>query len=464
MHGGSESEHSRVKKNAASSADLVDAAWDTLADEVESLCQRALVHERDFEAMEQAARTLGLSLVCHLVESCMNADTGDCPGPETPCPDCQQMARHAGRRKRTLTTALGTMTLERAWHHCAHCHSGFAPRDHQLHLQPGSLSPAVTRMVGITAGRISFERSSDLIRALAGLTVSAKTVERHAESLGRRIAGDEADWIEVEPSQAGTLYLGMDGTGIPVRKSETAGRKGKQADGRAKTREVKLACVWSAESVNQKTGNPQRDPGAVTCSAAIESIASLDTDSEPAAFSRRVERELERRGFRNVVRRVGVADGAVWIWIWTDEQVPDAIQVVDIHHAKEHVGDAARAIFGDHADLGKAWSRRWRDELDQPGGVKRLVKELRSHGKVVRSEVKYFTNNRKRMRYSKFRAQGICVSSGVLEGACKSIVGNRLKLGGMHWTVEGANAIIALRCCVESNRFDDFRERQVGAM
>ncbi len=164
------------------------------------------------------------------------------------------------------------------------------------------------------------------------------------------------------------------------------------------------------------------------------------------------------------MRRVVVADGAVWIWNWTDEQVPDAIQVVDIHHAKEHGGDAARAIFGDHTDLSKAWSQRWRDELDKPGGVKRLIKELRSHGKVALSEVKYLTSNRKRMRYSKFRAQGICVSSGVLEGTCKSIVGNRLKLGDMHWTVEGANAIIALRCCVESNRLDDFRERQAGSI
>lgn len=293
------------------------------------------------------ACTIGLSWMGRRAESCINADTGDCPGPETPGPDCRQMARHAGRRKRMPTTAPGTMTLERAGHHCAHCHSGFAPRDHRFHRQPGPLFPAVTRMAGITAGQIGFERSSDMIRGLAGMPVSGKTVERHARSPGRRMARDEAGWIEAEPSQARTLYPGMDGTGIPVRRSETAGCRGQQADGSAKTREARLAGVRSAGSVNRKTGSPQRDPGSVSHDAAIESIAGLDADTGPAACSRRVEREPERRGFRSAARRVVVTDGAVRIWNWTDEQVPDAIQAVDIHHAGEHVGDAARAIPGD---------------------------------------------------------------------------------------------------------------------
>ena len=81
----------------------------------------------------------------------------------------------------------------------------------------------------------------------------------------------------------------------------------------------------------------------------------------------------------------------------------------------------------------------------------------------VQKNAEYFSAHRTRMNYPKFRDQGLCVSTGIVEGDCKSIIGNRLERGGMHWTVNGANAIIALRCAIKSNRFDDFRERRASA-
>ena len=259
------------KKNDAPCAGRAQA-WDALAapalaDKVESLVRRALFEEGDFEAMEHAVRDLGMSWFGRMVAHCINANHRDCRDPETACPDCGQPARHAGRRDRTLVTTLGVMVLRRAWYHCRSCHAGLAPRDRELHLKPGSLSPAVTRMVGVTAGQVSFGRSSHLIKVLAGIDVGTKTVERHAESLGRRIASDEAEVIDPEDRHAPTLDLGLDGTGVPVRKTETAGRQGKQDDGSTKTREVKLACVWSAESLHAGTGRPQRDAGSVSYNA-----------------------------------------------------------------------------------------------------------------------------------------------------------------------------------------------------
>ncbi len=96
-----------------------------------------------------------------------------------------------------------------------------------------------------------------------------------------------------------------------------------------------------------------------------------------------------------------------------------------------------------------------------------MITAFRSHaesGEEARKNIEYFSSNRRRMDYPKFRAMGRCVASGVVEGACKNIVGNRLKQDGMRWTVNGANAIIALRCAVESNRFDDFWERRTAAV
>ena len=185
-------------------------------------------------------------------------------------------------------------------------------------------------MIGIAAARTSFKGSSALLRELAGLAVAPKTVERHAEALGREIAEDEGRVIELEPSDAPTLYLGLDGTGVPARNTEEVeGREGKQPDGSAKTREAKLAVVWSAQTPD-KDGRPGRDPGSATYNAAIETIATRDTDTEPAPFARRILREAERRGFDKAARQVIIGDGAAWIWNFASEHLPNAIQIVDI--------------------------------------------------------------------------------------------------------------------------------------
>src|SRR2546428_6176054 len=199
------------------------------------------------------------------------------------------------------------MRLERAYYDCPACGTGFCPRDRALSIEGTSLSPAVTRMVGLVAAMVSFEESSELMSELAGVAVGAKRVERVAEALGREIAQDEQAVVELSAPSAPTMYLGMDGTGVPMRGSELQGREGKQPDGSAKTREVKLVTVWTAEG-RDKEGIPERDPGSVTYSAAIESAASRDTDEGLSEFARRVEREASRRGFDQAPRRVVLGD------------------------------------------------------------------------------------------------------------------------------------------------------------
>ena len=262
------------------------------------------------------------------------------------------------------------MTLERAWYHCPACGHGFSARDRALGVENTSWSPAVRRMVGITAAETSFGHASAVLRELAGVEVGAKQVERHAEALGRDIARDEVEVVDAESSTAATLYVGLDGTGVPVRKAETAGRAGKQPDGSAKTREVKLLTVWSAEG-RGKDGLPCRDPGSVSCNGAIESIAARDTDREPSPFAKRVLRELERRCVDLVERRVVLGDGAAWIWNFADEHLPDAIQIVDIFHAKQHVFDVAKAIYGLGSDLAAQWGKaRRRSRRRRPAAAR----------------------------------------------------------------------------------------------
>jgi hypothetical protein len=253
----------------------------------------------------------------------------------------------------------------------------------------------------------------------------------------------------------------MDGTGVPMRASELEGRSGKQPDGSAKTREVKLCTVWTAEGRDDE-GHAVRDPGSVTYSAAIETAASRDIDKAPSEFARRVDREARRRGFDQATRRVVLGDGAVWIWNLADEQLVGAIQIVDLYHVKQHLSDVAKAIYGPASDLGRQWAKQRHDELDE-GKLQALLQALRvhvEHNDEARKCLDYITRNQNRMRYPDFRVQGLCVSSGVVEAGCKVAIGTRLKRAGMHWTVAGANAIAALRCCKLSGRFEPFWERR----
>ena len=150
-------------------------------------------------------------------------------------------------------------------------------------------------MIATVGTMVSFEEGSQMLQELAGISVDPKHVERSAEALGAEIATHEMR--NVQPLESlplpPTLYLGIDGTGAPMRASELRGRCGKQPDGSAKTGEVKLCTVWSAES-RDADNRPVRDPGSVTYTAAIESAATLDTDQAPSAFPQRVLREATR--------------------------------------------------------------------------------------------------------------------------------------------------------------------------
>ena len=311
---------------------------------------------------------------------------------------------------------------------------------------------------------VSFEESSALLHELAGVAVSAKQVERVAEGLGAEIAVDERQPVEKMSPAAPTMYLGMDGTGVPMRAREVAGRAGKQPDGSAKTREAKLVTIWTAES-RDKEGKPIRDPGSITYSAAIESAATRDTSPELSDLAARVLREATRRGFTEAIRQVVLGDGSAWIWNTASELFPQATQILDRFHAQEHLSTVGKVIFGD-SEAGKAWIQQRYDELDD-GRLRALVRALHPYARQyqeARECIHYLWNNRRRMRYPKFHQQRFCTSTGVLEAGCKVVIVTRLKRAGMHWTVQGANAIIALRCSKLSGRFEDFWERRSDQM
>jgi hypothetical protein len=251
----------------------------------------------------------------------------------------------------------------------------------------------------------------------------------------------------------------MDGTGVPVVKKENAGRKGKGEDGQAKTREAKLGCVFTQAGFDQK-GRPVRDDESTSYTGAIETAE---------VFGTRIYREAMRRGMDSAKEVCVIGDGASWIWNLADEQFYGATQIVDLFHAREHYWNVAKACFGQNKDKMCQWTEGRRKDLDdgKPEEVIDAINRCSSlpgYDKAICDrEIGYFEKNKRRMRYADFRKRGFFVGSGVLEAGCRTVVGQRLKQSGMHWTVRGANSIIALRCNIMSNRWEDFWEYRAAA-
>lgn len=388
----------------------------------------------------------------------------DPPEPEArqlPCP-CGHTAKYMGLRSKPVLTAVGEAHCLRPYYLCDRCHQGQFPVDAALDIEGTELSPGVRRMMAAVGHEAAFDRGREQMKLLAGLTVTTKAVERTAEAIGEdveacqkqeRLRAMQLELPIPRVDRIPVLYVEMDGTGIPVVRKETEGRTGKQNGQPSHTREAKLGCVFSQTSVDEE-GYPIRDEGSSSYVGAIEGCDE---------FGRRLYAEAWRRGWAGAVKRVLLADGAEWIWNQAELHFPSAIQIVDLYHARQHLWDLSAKLYPSDPPAQRRWVMVRKDKLDD-GKIEALIRLLRaaaaSHpdlAEEIEKEINYFETNKERMRYPEFRKQGLFVGSGVIEAGCKTVLG-RLKQSGMFWTLRGANAIIALRCCQLSGRFEDYWE------
>ena len=398
----------------------------------------------------------------------LNQLTGAPDQRRIPCV-CGHQARYREQRCKTMLTVLGEAIVCRPYYLCPHCHEGQFPADQQLDIVGTELSPGVRRMQALVGQQGPFEQGREQLKLLAGLEVTTKSVERMAESIGADIAQREQAEIDravqldlpiIVGEAVPILYVQMDGTGVPVVKKETAGRKGKLDGLPAHTREVKLGCVFTQTTWDQE-GFALRDDASTTYTGAIEGAEQ---------FGKRLYVEAWKRGWSRAEKKVVLGDGAEWIWNLAAQHFPGAIQIVDLFHARQHLWDLARLLLPQDAKRRNAWiglhQKRW---LDQ-GKIEKLVASLRliqtadpDLAQKLRTEADYFASHAHRMRYPEFRKQHFFVGSGVIEAGCKSVIGHRLKQSGMFWTVNGANSILALRCAHLNGRFEDYWEARRAA-
>jgi uncharacterized protein UPF0236 len=416
----------------------------------------------DLEAIEMAVRSAMHHAGATALTELLQFPTPAAGQHRLPCP-CGQHACYRELRRKPVLTAVGPVIVSRPYYLCPHCHTGQFPADVELDIDHTEISPGVRRMQAVVGQDAPFDHGRQQLKLLANLEITTKAVERTAEAIGGDIAAREQ--VEIQraiqldlPIVVGEpipiLYVQLDGTGIPVVQKETLGRKGKTDGQPAHTREVKLGCVFTQTGWD-KEGYAIRDPDSTTYTGAIETAEE---------FGKRIYLEAWNRGWSRAVKKVVMGDGAEWIWNLAEPYFPGAVQIVDLYHARQHLWELARKLHPNDEVKQNAWIKTHQRMLDN-GKIEKLVGALRATGtpnlelaEKIRIDADYFERNAERMRYPKFRRQHLFVGSGVIEAGCKTVIGSRLKQSGMFWTVRGANAIIALRCCHLNGRFEDYWE------
>jgi len=419
----------------------------------------------DLEVTETYIRDSMHQIGSIMLEKLLNSDNGGFQGKTIPCKKGHKF-KFKELRDKELLTVLGSVTVERAYYYDKKCNKGYCPKDTLLDIKATSFSPGMRRIMCRVGAYRPFGLGHEDIKEMAGIEVSDKEIERVSYQIG----SDVEEYFKDKSEQLSTnniiplqgiekMYVLIDGTGVPVVKKETKNRKGKGENGQAKTREAKLGCVFTQTTLDEK-GFPIRDEGSTSYVGFIETAED---------FGDRIYAEAISRGLEKAKKVCVIGDGAQWIWNLVDFHFKGAIQIIDLYHAREHYWYVAKKIFSNDKKKIKTWTDKRRKELDS-GNVEKVIAAMKrlspttdEEKEDIEKQISYFEKNKERMRYKKFREQGLFIGSGVVEAGCKNVIGQRLKQSGMHWTVKGANNIIALRCCLYSNRWEDYWEyRAVG--
>ena len=401
---------------------------------------------RNLEAVELGLREAIFRDLCQVLEELLN-------DPALPVPEDSSRPGekcHADRPKEMLSL-FGPVRLSRNYYHAAAEQAGRVPLDRALGLWEG-YSPGVLRLVCRAAARFAFETAADELKAYCGLEVEGRQMQRIAQDLEPKVreVQQQLPPFKHDSGPIPILYAAVDGTGVPMVPEELEGRVGKQPDGSAKTREVKLGCIFTQTTTDQE-GLPVRDYQSTSYVAGFEAAAD---------FMVRVRQEAIRRRMAAAWLVVLLGDGAAWIWEQGQKCFPMAFQILDLYHALEHLSTLTK-LLEDQPEAAKTLWRTWREQLlaDQVTEVlgqarQRAAKLASQAAELADREIGYFQNNQSRMLYGTYRALGFFYGSGVVEAGCKTVIGGRCKGSGMRWSETGATHVLDLRCSLYGNQFD----------
>ena len=357
-------------------------------------------------------------------------------------------------RAKDIQTLFGTITVRRPYFYDPPRQTGRFPLDQALGLIQ-SFSPALVRLGARAAAKEGYASASEDLLAQAGVALEGRQIQRLVNLVAPAVAAQLEAGVPVGDDPIPILYVEVDGTGVPMVARELAGRPGKQADGSAQTREAKLGAVFTQTQTDAE-GLPVRDYQSTTYVGSFEAAADFGT---------RIRTEARRRGLGRAVKVVFLGDGAAWIWELARVNFPLALLILDLYHALERLHELCDGLYGKDTPWAARMKQTWTALLkaDQVGEViavaRRRLADLASPDDSLAKQIAYFEHHQDKMRYQTYREQGLFYGSGVVEGGCKSVIGQRLKESGMFWTEPGATSVLTLRVALKSHRWDECWDR-----
>ena len=396
------------------------------------------------EAIEQGLRRLGREwlgrMLTHAVEQIRQvAEAG------VSC-SCGSVPRYKGEQWRSQETLAGKLRYRRGYFYCPGCRRGWYPLDERLGMLSGQFSGGLSEAMALVGVALPFAPAATMLERLAGVGVSASTIERLTEERGaalERWRAEEQERVMSEPPIAwgpraaeapGQWVAGLDATMTHF------------GDG---WHEAKVGVICLARGQPTQMVEPEvlvEDQTYVAHVGGIEEAGA------------KLYCEVLRRGVRPETDKVVcLADGAPGIWNQFALHFPYRVEILDWYHAMEHLWAAGKAGLGEGKPETTAWAKAQETLLWQ-GQAQTVIAALEalaqaSGVEAVTRELNYFRTNQERLDYARYRASGYPIGSGMVESACKQVVGARLKGPGMRWSKPGAQAVLTLRCSLASNRW-----------
>ena len=327
------------------------------------------------------------------------------------------------------------------------------PLDEALGIVGGCTPPMASLLSRAGAMHQSYDDAGEMVSAASGVAVTGRRVHR----LVSDVADAEAEWAAKRPKDAAEhdiINLQADMTGLPLRKEDLEGVKGK--DGKPpRKRQIKVGAVFLQETNSE--GEVQRIPYSTT---------RVVQFSDWACFGEALYNEAVRRGYLRAKTAVFTSDGADWIWEIADQRFRGAVQIVDFYHACEHLSALCGAICPDTDGEQFAKLFKTRRDMLRKWGVDSMIRFFRDVAQghprktEILAELAYFEKHRKRMQYRHFRKKGYFIGSGVIEGSCKCLVNQRCDLAGQRWHPESSQKVLRIRAAVQDGLHDVYwRER-----
>lgn len=420
--------------------------------ELTSLIQtelRTLGPEESLACIEERMQNVVDALRAGLLEGIARRLGSGNLGPSVPCA-CGSELLHRGNRPRRVLTLLGDLHLRRAYYRCPRCSRTRVPLDERLGLEGGGQSRGVVVTTMLVCALLPNAQAMDLLEQLGVPHVSVKESQRIVLDAGQDVLAERqaeaVQWSEshvaptehVQRKAPKRLAVLMDGT---------------MAHTDGDWHEAKVGAFYSFDEEGKGTGHKST----VATFEGIDSFRGLwDT-------------EAQRWRLADVPEVVALCDGSAWTWNTIAECCPKhTLEVLDFYHAVEHLWEMARALWGESSPRAKEWVEEQKERL-KSGDLDAFFAELdrwvakEDYAEAAGNQLTYFTNNRKRLCYAEARARGYPIGSGVVESACKTVIGLRLKQPGMRWRKSAAEVIAALRCIYYSGRWNAFRRKFIHA-